>query len=133
MPPGDAIERRGRLVGDDQVGQPDHDARNGDALLLAADSSSGQTSPCPQAEQAQQMARAASSHAGSLTAGVVETPAMTFWQRRQRDDSEVALLEQEAARDCAGCRGRLPRTPPSVGAQQAQLALGRPAHGAEEW
>src|SRR6266481_5401021 len=33
---GDAIEGRRRLVGDDQVGQTDHDAGNGDTLLLAA-------------------------------------------------------------------------------------------------
>src|SRR5215510_15702284 len=33
---GHAVERRGRLVGNDQVGQTDHDAGDGDALLLAA-------------------------------------------------------------------------------------------------
>src|SRR5712691_11443092 len=36
QPASDAVERRGRLVGDDEVWQPDHDAGDGDALLLAA-------------------------------------------------------------------------------------------------
>src|SRR6266852_8745380 len=36
QPAGDAVERRRRLIGGDAVGQPDHDASDGDALLLAA-------------------------------------------------------------------------------------------------
>ena len=38
-----AIEGRGRLVGDDQVRQPDHDAGDGDTLLLAARQLIGQS------------------------------------------------------------------------------------------
>ena len=127
---GDTVERRGRLVGDDEVGQPDHDAGDGNALLLAARQLVG-PGRClvAQAEQAQQMARP-------------RLVPLRVRQRRRRDaghhvlkrsqrGQQIALLEQEADAvaqdvDLATIQAD------NVGAEQPQLALRRPAHRAED-
>ena len=101
-----------------------------DALLLAARQLVGPgVGLVGEAEQAEQMARPPLVPAGSAS-GVVETPAITFCSAVS-DDSRLRFWNRKRMRlrSASSCGAD---EADGVGAEQLQLALGRPAHGAED-
>jgi hypothetical protein len=130
QPAGDAVERRCRLVGDDEIGQSDHDAGDGDALLLAARQLVGPGGGLVAKPSRLSRWRARGSSQAGSDSGVVETPAMTFCNAVS-EESRLRFWNRNRTRLRKQSSSRPPR-PDDVGAQQAKLALGRPTHGAED-
>jgi len=125
-----AVERRGRLIGEDHGGTADHGPRDGDALLLAARQLARERRPLVGEPDGRQCRGGPLADLRAALPAHVEDELHVLQRRQGRE--QVVGLEHEADVSTAQCRQRLRAGARGGLAAQPHGAASRRQHAAED-